>query len=405
MNGKRFSEQRPGLRRWLTGVLLWTASIAGPAAAQPVSGPGDGPPPVPPPTSKIDSGVVPASCSTCGGGLVGPYTCGVSGCWDGCNGTCYPGRKPCDCCDVPNNCIGRMFYGVYQCICCPDPCYEPHWNALADAAYFVDAPRPVTQMKFRYDHVWHYPFPDKAELLWPRADGMGKYVKNSAMALPDERSVSYRDFYLINETAIDRFGMSIAVPYRQMSTETEAIFPGASGLGDLIIGTKSLLIDCELLQFSFAFNTFVPTGNFTKGLGTGHVSLEPALLLALKVTPTLYLQSELAYRFPLGGDNQYQGPAFHYHMSLNQLLWNCGCDLKLIGTAELSGWEITGGAYTDPATGTPLSAKSVGDVLSLGPGLRFVVCDKLDFGAAMMFAVTHQSMGDEYLRVELRWRF
>jgi hypothetical protein len=405
MNGKWFSGQRGCFRGWVTGALLWAAGVAGPAVAQPFPYASDGPPPVPPPGAKADGGVIQAGCSTCNSGRLGPYSLGpVAGC-DGCGGMCYPGRKPCDCCEVPTSCVGRLCYGIYECICCPDPCYEPQWNALADSAFFSEGPRPMTQLKFRYDHVWHYPFPDKAEFLWPRADGNGKYVKTVANALPDERSVSYRDFFLITETAIDRFGLSIAVPYRQMSPETTAIFPGASGLGDLIIGTKSLLLDCELLQFSFAFNTFVPTANFTKGLGTGNVSLEPALLLALKVTPSTFVQSEVAYRFPLGGDNTYQGPVFHYHLSLNQLLWNCGCDLKLIGTAEMSGYEITGGAYTDPATGIPLSAKSVGDVLSLGPGFRFVVCDKVDFGAAMMFAVTHQSMGDEYLRVELRWRF
>jgi hypothetical protein len=401
MNGKQFRKQQGCFRRWLTGVLLWTAGVAGPAAAQPAPGPTDGPPPVPPPGVKSDNGVVQASCSTCSGGLFGPYASAPGGCYDGCGGSCYPGRKPCDCCDVPNNCIGRLCHGVYECICCPDPCYEPHWNALADSSFFADAPRPMTQLKLRYDHIWHYPFPDKAEYLWARADGNGKGPRPPAGAL-GESNVSYRDFYFISETAIDRFGMSVAVPYRQMSPDN---FNGASGLGDLTIGTKSLLPDCELLQFTFAFNTIVPTGDFTKGLGTGHVSLEPALLCALKITPDLYLQSELAYRFPLGGDTLYQGPVLHYHLSLNKLLWNCGCDLKLIGTAELSGWEILGGAFTDPATGLPRSAKNVGDILSVGPGLRFVVCDKLDIGAAALFAVTNDSMGDEYLRVELRWRF
>jgi hypothetical protein len=403
MNGERLIGKRGGWRGWLVGALLWAAGAAGPVAAQPV--PED---PPPPPGATADGGVVPASCSTCGGGLFGPYgSCpgnceGNFGGWNGCAG-CYPGRKPCDCCDVPNNCVCRFLHGVYECICCPDPCYEGHWYALADAAFFSDAPRPVTQLKLQYDHVWHYPFPDKGELLWARADGHGKYVIPQGVHTPPfEKGVSYRDFYLVTETAIDRFGMSIALPYRQMSPET---FPGASGFGDMIIGTKSLLLDCELLQFAFQFNTIVPTGNFTTGLGTGHVSLEPALLLALRLTPETYIQSELAYRFPLGGDNTYQGPMVHYSLSLNRLLWNCGCDLKLIGTAELNGWEITGGAYTDPGTGIALSAKSVGDVLSIGPGLRFVVCDKLDFGAAAMFTLTHQSMGDEFLKVELRWRF
>lgn len=401
MNGERLIGKRVNWRGWLAGALLW-AGVVGPVAAQP--GPED---PPPPPGAPADGGVVPASCSTCGGGLFGPYgSCpgncdGNFGGWNGCAG-CYPGRKPCDCCDVPNNCFCRLLHGIYECICCPDPCYEGHWNALADAAFFSDAPRPVTQMKLQYEHVWHYPFPDKAEILWARQTDGGKGPHPPGNTPPYERSVSYRDFYLVNETAVGGFGLSVALPYRQMSPET---FPGASGFGDMIIGTKSLLLDCELLQFAFQFNTFVPTGNFNKGLGTGHVSLEPALLLALKLTPEMYLQSELAYRIPIGGDTSYQGPAVYYSLSLNKLLWHCGCDLKLIGTAELSGWEITGGAYTDPPSGAMIGAKSVGDIISIGPGLRFVVCDKLDFGAGGVFALTRKSMGDEILKVEMRWRF
>ena len=66
----------------------------------------------------------------------------------------------------------------------------------------------------------------------------------------------------------------------------------------------------------FAFNTFVPTANFNKGLGTGHVSLEPAVLLAVKVTPSTYVQSELAYRFPISLRSQPQ-----LHNSWLRLMW------------------------------------------------------------------------------------
>jgi hypothetical protein len=204
--------------------------------------------------------------------------------------------------------------------------------------------------------------------------------------------------------------MSVEIPYRQVSPFASPFtfplaFDGASGLADLVIGTKSLLLDCELLQFTFGFKTFTPTGNFTKGLGTGHVSLEPELLLALKLTPTTYLQSELAYRFPLGGTGGFEGPVFHYHFSLNHLLWNCGHDIQLIGTAELNGYEFTGGGYTDPATGLALSAKDVGSIVSVGPGIRLVICDKLDFGVGTAFNLTRDSVGDEFLRVEIRYRF
>src|SRR5262249_1210247 len=179
------------------------------------------------------------------------------------------------------------------------------------AAFFQEGPRPVTQMNLRYEHVWNYPFPDKAEYLWPRADGNG--IGPSRPDHRGESATAYRSLVLYNEVGIDRFSASVAIPYLQMSPDS---FPGASGFGDITIGTKSMLLDCELIHFTFAFNTIVPSGNFNRALGTGHVSLEPAALMALKLHPRTYLQSELAYRIPIGGDGAYQGPVLHYHCSL-----------------------------------------------------------------------------------------
>src|SRR5262249_4025605 len=149
----------------------------------------------------------------------------------------------------------RLLGGIYHCICCPDPCYEPRWNALADAAFWAEGPRPITQMKLRYDHVWHYPFPDKAEYLWARSDGNGKGPNIGAT------DTSYRTFVMYNEVGVDRFSASVAIPYYQKSPDVDN---GASGFGDITIGTKSLILDCELIQFTFAFNTIVPSGNFGK---------------------------------------------------------------------------------------------------------------------------------------------
>ena len=49
-------------------------------------------------------------------------------------------------------------------------------NILADAAFFHDGPRPVTQLRLRADGVFHYDFPDKSEFYLPRADGKGKFM-------------------------------------------------------------------------------------------------------------------------------------------------------------------------------------------------------------------------------------
>jgi len=345
-----------------------------------------------------------AGCSSCSSGLLGlpapnhDGDVGCSSCGGGCASGGCNGHKPCDCCCDSDCFLGRFVCGFYQCVCCPDPCYDPHWNAVADNAFFQDGARPITQMQLTYLNVWDYPFPDKAEYLFAHSKG--------PMLIPGATgtSVSYKELMLYQEVALDRFSASIEMPYLQVSPDS---YPGASGMGDLTIGTKSMLLDCELMQFTFGFKTIVPTGNFLKGLGTGHVSLEPALMMALKLAPETYLQSELAYRFPLGGDGDFEGPVLHYHLALNQTLWHCGQNIKVIGTLELNGYEILGGAYTDPESGTPvtLSAKSIGSIVNMGPGVRVVFCDKIDFGVGSAFNFTADSMGAEELVVQFRWRF
>jgi hypothetical protein len=422
MNGKRNRSSR-SFTRWAATAVLWVAGAGSALFAQN---------PVPPavntaaPTktsvapansaaaAPTESGVVPAGCSSCSRGLIPDMSvlptfsggscasCGGCGsCSDGCGGNCVPGRTPCDCCIDESTAAGRLLGGIYRCICCPDPCYEPKWNALADSAFFQDGARPVTQMRLRYESVWDYSFPDKAEFLWAKEGGKGPAKPAGRLG---ESAVSYQDLSLYNEVAIDRFSASIAIPYLQMEDNT---FGGASGFGDMTIGTKSLLLDCELIQFAFALNTIVPIGNFTKGLGTGHVSLEPGLLMSLKLTPSTYLQADGLYRIPIGGDSAFQGPVLQYHLSLNHMLWECGsCNgIKLIGVAELNGFELLGGSFTDPVTGNPLSARDVGSVLSIGPGVRLVICDKIDFGVGSAFNLTHDSVGDEMVRVDFRWRF
>jgi hypothetical protein len=339
---------------------------------------------------------------------------GGDGCAVGCGcdggGPCYPGRVGCDCCAEGKTCFGRFLSGVYNCICCPDPCYEPAWVPLANAAFFVDTVRPATQLRLRGDFADHYAFPDKAEYFWAQENKKGSRFPGASPAgtlmggakAPGSPSLNYDEGFLYMETAKDSFSFFTELSYRNVEP---ILYPGASGFGDLNLGTKSMLIDCELLQFTFQFKTFLPTGNFTKGLGTGHVSLEPSLLTSVKITPVTYFQAQTAFWFPLGGDQSFEGPVFHYHLSLNQLLCNCGKDIQLIGTVELSGYDLAGGAYTSPLTGLPLSAKTVSDIVNIGPGIRLSICNKIDIGAGGAFAVSRDHMAQDLGRVEFRWRF
>jgi hypothetical protein len=365
---------------------------------------------VPPPTARsepppfVDSAVLPAGCSTCGGGLFGqpaydphgPYGCGPT--CTSC-GNCYAGRKKCCACEAHTT-LGRFFCGIYECICCNDPCYEPCWIPAANASFFADSARPQTQQRLRWDAGRSLPFPDRAEFFIPRADGMGLGPRPPAPAR-GETSLNYNDLFLYTEAGSPAFAFFTELSYREIDPE---VLPHASGFGDMNLGTKSLLLDCELLQIAFQFKTYLLTGNFLKGLGTGHVSLEPSLLLTLRLTPEDYLQAQLAEWFAIAGDPDYAGSVLHSHWSYNRVLYKPLPDVQLIGTAELNTWTFQDGAYTDPILGPNQKASGV-TYVSVGPGLRFVICNKFDIGVGTAFAVSRPNWAEQLYRTEIRWRF
>ncbi len=361
-------------------------------------------PTTPPTTTILDSNVVQVGCPSCGdSGLLRnqsrfPRGCGSCG-YDGCApcGACVPGRDPC-CCINHDSAIGRFWGGIHECLCCPDPCYEPRWVAAANNAFFVSAARPVTQTVFRWDFMRDYRLPDRAEYLWARADGNGKGPRpqNGALGVSSTR---VSELMMYTEVAAGKFSAYIGMPYREV-VPLEA--NRGSGFGDLQIGTKSLLFDCELLQVAFQMNTSVPSGSPGKGVGTGHTALEPSLLAALKLTNSAYLQTQVSEWFPIGGDSLYQASVLHYHTALNYSI-EVLCDVQFVMSAEFGGYRVQGGRASDPVLGTiPANSDSY---LYAGPGARLVFCNKLDIGFGAAYALTQDQFAGEWYRFELRWRF
>jgi hypothetical protein len=523
-----------------------TASDAAPDRRRPERGPD---------TAPADPGVVQTGCSTCGSGLIGslaPPADGPDGCCGGgCGAECYPGRnRSYCCCGDGDSCLGRLCGGIYHCICCPDPCYEPRWIAVQDSAFFTDSARPITQLRYRVDTGFDVDRPDRAEYFFARPRTMPNQLEPGPSDPSNPLYTAFRhgvgkgpayiasdfdheDFDVYMEGATERFSAFVEIPYKEIDPSTGAAsvkfqqttppptmdvlppapfttadtsLPGgttvqppngimlpagtvlkkdvilvnggftypvsgtaqatpqpipaqtripagtalpyntlfnpgavtatpkinpttvmpivspalnASGFGDMNFGTKAVLIDCELLLLTLQFKTYVPTGDFSKGLGNGHVSLEPALLWSLKLTPEMYLQGEFAYWIPIGGDALYQGDIYHSHISLNRTLWSPCTGIKVVGTLEGSHWVILGGNYTDPnllvpdpRPGAPAgqltsvaASASNEQIFSAGPGIRLFVCDKIDFGVGTQFALTSDHWEEELIRCEFRWRF
>lgn len=70
--------------------------------------------------------------------------------------------------------------------------------------------------------------------------------------------------------------------------------PDSSGLSDINAGFKWAMVADPNRFVTFQFRTYAPTGAADKGLGTGHVSVEPALLFFQRLNDWLVLEANSA---------------------------------------------------------------------------------------------------------------
>jgi hypothetical protein len=346
---------------------------------------------------KEDAGatIQQAQCSSCSNGLFGSPTVGMScsgpGC-TGCSAGCFPGQlcQPCE----GEGFLGRTFARLHNCVCCPDPCYEPKWIAAASAAFFQDAARPVTMTRIRYDRGVNLRFPDRNNFLFP-----------PATAAPTS-GVSYDELRMSMEAGTDTFSITVDTPYRSIETPNRNWGDSSnnSGFGDISIATKSLLLDCELIQLAFQFKTNIPSGSSGNGLGLGIVALEPSLLFSVKLLEDTYFQSQIAEWIPLGGSAT-AGSLLHYHFAINHVLWRMPCchDMLFVGSFEVNCITFQAGTFTNDLNQRIDSSGST--YVTLGPGIRYQLCERMDIGVAAQFAVTSDHYEEQLYRTEFRWRF
>ncbi|MBP3958930.1 transporter [Gemmata sp. G18] len=336
------------------------------------------------------------ACSSCGGGgaVGGCSTCGACG-----DVPCRSGGKRCE--PFPaHTAAGRVIGMIYSSVCCPDPCYQPKWEPLADAAFFTDAVRPKTSTRFRWDYGSHFAYPDRGEYFFARADGNGRGPKANSLvkAIP---YVDYHELNMITEIAMGNAGVQIAVPYR--SVNSSPFGQDGAGFADMSITAKTLLLDSELALFGFQMRTYIPIGQTGKGLGTGHVSLEPGLNFGLRLAPETYLQAQVVEWIPIGGNTDYQGAHLRWATSLNHVLWRPIRDVQLVGTLESTGISFQDGLFTDPVLGSQRLAKRTS--AAIGPGLRLFFCDTFDFGVGWQHGITGKYLVRDELRFEARYRY
>jgi hypothetical protein len=360
------------------------------------------------PERKQDGQVEQAGCATCGGfhgNLDGHIFTSQAGC---ASGNCIPGRQPCN--PPLNECdtvVGAFMSNLYQCICCPDPCYEPKWEPGAYASLFADYARPRTVTRLRYDNLENMTLPDRNQFwinnVTPSRMNGTRTIRNLYARL--------QEVYLYQEAAGEHGSLFVEYPYRQIN---QSWAPTQAGFGDVNFGIKSLLFDCELLQIAYQMRTFMPSGNFMKNLGNGQFAVDPSILTSLKLGPESYFQGQFGNWVPLGGpggQSRIAGGVFYWLMSLNQVLCYPTPDSPLIATLEMDGWSFQNGGYTPViAPGGkiphPIPHDRGASYFNIGPGLRQSICNRIDFGGAITWATNSTAhWAQPWFRFEVRFLF
>ena len=181
-----------------------------------------------------------------------------------------------------------------------------------------------------------------------------------------------------------------------------------AGVGDLIIGSKTTMIDRGDFRLTSIFKTHVPVGLDRRGLGRGHLALEPGLLGNWRVGCNTWIHGELDFFFPLGAQADAAGEVLTFGLGLTNVLiarpWHHGpdSDWALIGSLEFVGKSLLDGERTElSGLTTPVDET----IINIHPGLRLALSEEFDLGVSVAAPITNSSLYDSQWRFEMRWRY
>lgn len=265
---------------------------------------------------------------------------------------------------------------------------------VALAGFEIDASQPFNNVRLRYDSVYGLPFPDRSLWFWAKS-GNGPPAAGEI--------VNYQDVRVYSEIGSKLASAIVEYPLRSLDPEINS---NTTGFGDMTVGNKAVIVDGRYWQITQVFRTYVNTGSVKKGLGTGHVSLEPGVLARYKWTDDTYLHGQLKFWFPVGADPEFGGQIFTSGIGLTHLGHETDT-FAVIHSGELVFYNFVGGRKTVfPGVSRSVDGEVAGTAL-YGP--RFVLGPAGDLGLFEVGVNGGIGFGDDWMdgvfRLELRWSY
>src|SRR5262245_4372585 len=289
--------------------------------------------------------------------------------------------------------------------------------AIAERAggAYLDSAVPITQFRLRVDSAYNNNRPDRAEFFYPKC-GCFRVAAlqrqpggdiNAAGPPLSETFVDHQEIRPYFEFApSDRWSVFIEVPYRWINPDINS---NQDGIGDIMAGFKYAFIAEQNRFVSFQLATYAPTGLGMNGLGTNHVSIEPALLYYQTLSDRLTLQAEVRDWIAIGGSD-YAGNVLRYGLGLTWLANDPCSNVRVYPVGEVVAWNVlTGKESTAAAVTLDSDATIVNGKLGVrfgfgqpdGPGIFGRSDLYIGYARALTGAVWYKDM----YRLEYRMRF
>ena len=149
----------------------------------------------------------------------------------------------------------------------------------------------------------------------------------------------------------------------------------------------------------------MPSCDSDPRIGTGHVSLEPAILLYKPLSAGWTAEAELRDWVPVGGGD-FTGNVIRYGLGVHYDDLQVG-SFKFVPIAEFVGWTSLGGKVVMPTDAGTFNVRSAtGDtIVNVKTGVRWKFSESADLFAGYGKPLTDQSWYDEVVRIELRLLF
>lgn len=277
------------------------------------------------------------------------------------------------------------------------------------ATFEIDSARPSNRFELRMDIADDFERPDRSEYFWAKIGGKGPTTEVSPGVDP---AADFQELLFLMEKATGFASALVEIPIRildpALSTDP-LVLDNTAGLGDIRIGVKTRLFEVEKSEISMIFRTYIPSGLARRGLGVGHVSLEPGVLANYMVSNETFLHGEVKFWFPIAGDADYQGRVLRYGVGISHVLYSksmvdtCPGYFSIIPTLEIVGWSALDGMETGIG-GFAQNVDGIG-VINLQPGVRFVLTERIEFGYSMAVAVSDHHWYRNLHRFSLRWYY